>query len=798
MMPELKEALAKQTADSADLLKQLLAGFVVILGIGEGLLTLEGAFDDFDKLLAAVAEYQGKKYNWYSTLNELSRDNPPPVWKFRPNQLVPVRKGESCTNANIARRRSILIDLDRTEELKKLGPATISEKEKIYIRSKAVLIFLTHNGIGAAPHIVQADSGNGRHQLVRVDLPNDDASTSLVKRFLEALALKFNGDGVEIDTKVFDAKRITRLYGTMNFKGTPTKEIVTIVEGKPVVNIAARLHRKSRLFKPDPLFGKEGPVTAQQLEAVIASIATMPKPVATTSSAKGPATVEDVMTWATHFGQELVEETSSRFAVRNPACSGRHGGKNPATTSTRIFVTDGHLGFECHHSSCSKLTWPGYRTIVETGRPYLFPWESEEAEIEEAAPLAAYPIEVWDGTMYAKYAEACTEGNFIPSEFFIETVKTVVGAIAGTQISGDLRGMESARSYTILSAVVSAGKGTAIRQACELFKFYYEDIGTEPSADLVWGAGSTPKYKQIGAVQANLASEPALYEAGSLCPRVLLTPAELDMMLSKTRIEGSGPALLSQLRELYDSPYVNASTTASRKMKDVPRIVHLSLLTSTQPSTFEELISEGLGTGMLSRFTIVRSDETRTVDSIPIPKLRTIKTALMQKVEALEAYPFRATLSPDAKEVMKAWYAKIRDIARSHDNEQQRESTARLNIVVLRNVLHLAWLLDEPLVSAETMRKATLLGDYQLSQRSALIGSPTNNDSALMQSRITKCLRQKGKLSRRNLYKAVSADRFGTRIFDQALEGLKREGLVLELSGERRNQKFYALRKESE
>jgi hypothetical protein len=184
---------------STELGKQLFGGFVAVLGIGDGLPTLEGAFDDTDKLLAAVAEYVGEKYNWYSTLNELSRDNPPPVWRYKPNQLVPVRKGESCTNANITARRCILIDLDRTEELKKLGPATIAEKEKIYIRSKALLAFLTHNGISAANHAVEADSGNGRHVLLRVDLPNDDASTSLVKRFLEALALEFDGNGVEID-----------------------------------------------------------------------------------------------------------------------------------------------------------------------------------------------------------------------------------------------------------------------------------------------------------------------------------------------------------------------------------------------------------------------------------------------------------------------------------------------------------------------------------------------------------------------------------------------------------------------
>ena len=620
------------TPELNDLLKKLLGGFVTVIGLSDAHVPLEGAFDDEDLLIAALNDLnQSKKYNVYLSLNELSRDNPPPVWKYKPNELVPVRKGESCTNANITRRRWILIDLDRTEELKKLGPATIAEKEKIYIRSKAVLQFLTHNGISAANHAVEADSGNGRHELLGVDLPNDDASTSLVKRFLEALALKFDGDGVEIDTKVFDAKRITRAYGSLNRKGTPTKEVVTIVDGKPVVNMEARLHRKSRLFKPDPLFGKEGPVTAPQLEHVIAQIATVPKPVAPQSAAKGPATVADLTAWATHFGQELVEETPSRFAVRNPACAGRHGKNHPHTTASRIFLTDGHLGFECHHSSCSKLTWPGYRQIVEVGHTpaYLFPWESEEAEIEEAAPLVPYPVGVWDGTLYGDFAKACTRGNFIPPEFFIESMKTVVGAIAGNQLYGDIQGMNP-REYLVLIGWMSGGKGTAIRQAIGLFKCCFEDIEKMEVTDLIWSAGSRPKFKQIGAVETNAGSEPGLYEAGMKCARVLLNPAEFDSLLSKTHIEGSGPALLSQLRELFDSRFVVPSITSRRKMKDVPRIIDLSLITSTQPGTFEEAISQGIGTGFLSRLTLVRNDETRRVGLLPEVSLRPIKSALVR------------------------------------------------------------------------------------------------------------------------------------------------------------------------
>jgi hypothetical protein len=440
----------------------------------------------------------------------------------------------------------------------------------------------------------------------------------------------------------------------------------------------------------------------------------------------------------------------------------------------------------------------GYRTIVETGRPYLFLWESEEAEIEAAAPVMEYPAEVWDGTTYGDYATECTKGNYIPFEFFVESIKTVVGAIVGDQLYGDRKGM-NARSHTILVGQISGGKGSAIRGAMDLFRFEFERLTEESNADLLWIVDQRPKWTNVGALASNAGSEPGLYQGAMVCPRLLLAPPELDSLLSKTHIEGSGAALLSQLRELWDSHFVNASVTQKRKIGDVPKICYLSLLTSTQPETFEELVSTGggLGTGLLSRWTLIRNDETRTVASLPVPNLRRVVTDLMKKIERLEKEPYAVTFGREAEDVLNKWWAGVMEV-RQYDGANHREVTARLNIIVLRNALHLAWLADTREITAEIMRKATKLGDYQLSQRMPLIGSPTENPVAKVQQKIRKFLRVKGRSARRAIQHAVHADRFGTPLFNQALEGLKKDGLVIELSGARANQKFYALRKESE
>ena len=72
------------------------------------------------------------------------------------------------------------------------------------------------------PAPVLCSSGNGFHLHYQIDLPADDESRDMVKNCLRALAAKFDDDAVTIDTKVFNAARICKLYGTMARKGDHT------------------------------------------------------------------------------------------------------------------------------------------------------------------------------------------------------------------------------------------------------------------------------------------------------------------------------------------------------------------------------------------------------------------------------------------------------------------------------------------------------------------------------------------------------------------------------------------------
>ena len=60
----------------------------------------------------------------------------------------------------------------------------------------------------------------GLHLLYRVELPVD---SDLLKRCLEALALRFDDAAVKIDRTVFNPSRIVKLYGTLTQKGDQTR-----------------------------------------------------------------------------------------------------------------------------------------------------------------------------------------------------------------------------------------------------------------------------------------------------------------------------------------------------------------------------------------------------------------------------------------------------------------------------------------------------------------------------------------------------------------------------------------------
>ena len=196
--------------------------------------THSGYFSDHDALVRAVEplDADNSVHGIYVTLNEVN----PALLSRRANRIkMRLGKKDSTTSdADILRRRWLPIDID---PLRPSGVSSTDEEHGLAL-AKADEVARWIAGLGF-PDPVRADSGNGAHLLYRIDLPNDEAATALVKACLATLDALFSDERVTVDTANFNAARIWKLYGTVSRKGDNTPE---------------RPHRRSRILSaPDEL-----------------------------------------------------------------------------------------------------------------------------------------------------------------------------------------------------------------------------------------------------------------------------------------------------------------------------------------------------------------------------------------------------------------------------------------------------------------------------------------------------------------------------------------------------------------
>ncbi len=305
----------------------------------------------------------GDKDGIYVTLNPVD----PALHAKRHDRLERLPPRASATgDPAIARRRWLLVDIDVSHPEGVSGISS-TDAEKAHAVALADRIAVALGGEGW-PAPVVADSGNGAHLLFCVDLPNNPDATGLIRRCLQALAARYDEAGATVDTTVFNASRISKLYGTVVRKGSHTTD---------------RPHRRAALVAvPDAL----EPVPDALLQALAdeareagtmtASGAAVPARAATADTAAG--TGIDLRAWLEQYGEALAEKG---FAVREkPASQHRVFGefeRCPFSTDqahadgARIGQWDnGTIYATCKHRSCQDATakgkgWRAIRALVE-------------------------------------------------------------------------------------------------------------------------------------------------------------------------------------------------------------------------------------------------------------------------------------------------------------------------------------------------------------------------------------------------------------------------------------------------
>lgn len=146
------------------------------------------------------------------------------------NRLQDRPKGTTA-DKNIVKRIWLPFDFDPVR------PVGVSSTDEEIDRAKAVALQTAdwlRSELGDDP-AVWGFSGNGWHLLYRIDLPNTEESTSMVKGWLGAVAGRFSDDHVSVDTGNYNAARIWKVYGTLACKGDSVPKI-------------GRIHRRARIM----------------------------------------------------------------------------------------------------------------------------------------------------------------------------------------------------------------------------------------------------------------------------------------------------------------------------------------------------------------------------------------------------------------------------------------------------------------------------------------------------------------------------------------------------------------------
>jgi hypothetical protein len=393
-----------------------------------------------------------------------------------------------------------------------------------------------------------------------------------------------------------------------------------------------------------------------------------------------------------------------------------------------------------------------------------------------------YPFALFDGTLVGEFAERCTKHNHLPRELFIESFLTVLGAVVGDRLYGDLKGMEQPRQYTLVVAPPQSGKDDARDEATDIFR------GAEEFDTQTFYTHGEPTFNHIGVKSFNGASEAGVINAGLKCKRLIATPPEFGSLTEKTGVTGSGNSLLETFLNGWDSAWAKFSTTSKRT--DVPERLLLSLLTSIQPDRLQTM---HVTSGLFSRIVWVTYPPVSVVATMRKVDRGDLQKRLFDKLLPLEDRSVKITTDEAAITMLDGWLTEVK--TRNYEDVQIH---ARINIIVLRRALKLAWLKGSTTITDVLMKDVIQWGDWQLNVRQDLFLNETDNPVACMEEKLRKALRNKGPRTREQLKCDVNARRAGIWLFDRAVANLMVEEDVIEIPSSRRNTIIYKLTKEKE
>jgi hypothetical protein len=397
--------------------------------------------------------------------------------------------------------------------------------------------------------------------------------------------------------------------------------------------------------------------------------------------------------------------------------------------------------------------------------------------------VVEYPYWAWEGTLFQDFADLCSEGNVIPKEFFIESVKTVVGAICGHRIYPYKTASQESRFYTVLMGPGGGGKSSAIKWAKDLF------TGTGMLHEL----SQTGAYMMIGAAQGSFASASGLVKNGfSKHARILQVYDEFTTLIEKFAIPGSGGAFLDAMNQLFESGMMQQLHTKEKSDNVVTTYVHNSILAATTPRRWDSAFTKtsAEGSGFFQRLNFVANPSEDRVPVLRDPDLSALRDRFVRKIQPLEYQVAVVGMRAEAEEMLKLWY----DKKKIEWQGVSEDITGRIQVMVHRNASILAWLMSgEELPDAENahmpievicdediIERAIALAEYEVFVRKMYRPVEVANDFARIEASIRRHFVNTGGVptTRNQLRQSVHGDRFGIKMFNDAIVNLLAEGFI--------------------
>lgn len=297
-----------------------------------------GIFDDHEILIREMERFDREPYNVYFVFNELkdALNGMPQYNKF-------IRGAKAVQDKDVKYRRWLLVDFDpiREGDVKDIAS---TDEEMNNAHDAAVEARKFMRGLGFTSPVV-CKSGNGWHLMFRTEeIPCNEETSECFKNTLKYLSMRFSDDKVDCDTKVFNAARITKFYGTYSHKGG---------------NTPSRPHRKSEIVVVPNIIEKTPYRVFQYVSGLYKASEESETPNREQYGRKdgGEARRFDLDEFLASNGLEVLKESllsdgTRKIVLRTCPFDPSHG------KDSAIFVSpQGAITFTCFHQSCSGHTW---------------------------------------------------------------------------------------------------------------------------------------------------------------------------------------------------------------------------------------------------------------------------------------------------------------------------------------------------------------------------------------------------------------------------------------------------------